>query len=67
MASYEERFYLRDANAAQRLIRNLKLLWWIVCSAWAYVWPGIMLRRAYRRAERDGKPLSLEDQLGGTS
>lgn len=65
MASFEERFYLENATPAQRLRRNVKLLWWIACSAWAYIWPGIKLRSTYRKAERNGTALSLEKELGG--
>ena len=67
MPSFEDRFYLQNASFLQRAQRNLRLLWFIGCSAWAYLWPGLKLRRAYRRAEREGGVVSLEEHLDEAS
>ena len=67
MPSFEERFYLQNASFGRRVQRNLSLLWYIAGGAWAYLWPGLKLRRAYRRAERDGGVVSLEEHLDDAS
>ncbi len=67
MPSFEERFYLENASVAQRLRRDLALIGSLIAAAWAYIWPGIKVRRAYRRALREGTPLSLDEQLGDRS
>ena len=64
MESFEERFYRSSGNLWTRLGRNLRLLLWLGRAAWSWLVPGLKVRRAYRRAQRTGRPVALERILG---
>ena len=63
MASFEDQFYLENPTRWQALKRDARLL--LLLSRYALLWltRGVLVRRAYRRAQRTGKPLVLESLL----
>lgn len=63
MSSYEERFYRESPDLRSRVARNLRLLIWLVGELIAWFWPGRRIRRAYRKAEQDGKEIYLDDAI----
>lgn len=64
MASFEEQFYLENPSRSQALRRDVLLILWLIKRAWLWLGKGLLVRRAYRRAQRDGKALILEDLVG---
>ena len=60
MASFEQEFYLENPGRWQVLRRDVRLL--LRLSIYALLWltRGVLVRRAYQRAQRSGKPLELE-------
>lgn len=64
MASFEEQFYIENPSRWQALRRDVKLLFWLAVRAGAWLGKGWLVRRAYRRAQRNNDPLILEDMFG---
>jgi len=60
MPSFEEQFYLENPTRWQAMRRDLRLL--LMLARYALVWltKGVVVRRAYRRAQAERKPLELE-------
>ncbi len=65
MASFEDQFYLENPSRWQAFRRDLRLLAWLAARAMAWLTRGVRVRRAYRRAQRSGEPLVLEEELPG--
>ena len=63
MASFEERFYLENPGRWQALWRDVRLLLWLARNGLLWLTRGVLVRRAYRRAQRRGEPLLLEEVL----
>lgn len=63
MPSFEEQFYIENPSRYQAFKRDLRLLLWLGHKAWLWLWKGISVRRAYRRALQDNDPIILEDQF----
>ena len=63
MPSFEEQFYIENPSRWQALRRDLRLLLWLVRRAWLWLSKGLLVRIAYRRAQRSQEPLVLEDQF----
>ena len=63
MASFEEQFYLENPTRWQAFCRDLRLLAWLARRALAWLTRGVLVRRAYRRAQQSGEPLVLEEEL----
>lgn len=60
MPSFEQEFILENPSRRQALRRDIRLL--LRLSSYALLWltRGVLVRRAYRRAQRSGEPLELE-------
>lgn len=60
MSSFEQQFYLENPGRWQALKRDLRLL--LLLARYALMWltRGVLVRRAYRRAQASGEPLELE-------
>lgn len=60
MPSFEQQFYLENPGRWQVIKRDLRLL--LLLASYALLWMtrGVLVRRAYRRAQRSGKPLELD-------
>ena len=63
MVSFEEQFYLENPTRLQALWRDVKLLWWLAVRALMWMSKGVLVRRAYLKAQVSGEPLLLEDQF----
>ena len=63
MASFEEQFYLENPGRWQALWRDIRLLWWLARNALLWLTRGVLVRRAYRRAQRQDEVLVLEEIL----
>jgi len=63
MASFEEQFYLENPSRLQSVWRDVRLLWWLFTRAAMWFTKGVLVRRAYRKAQSSGEPLVLEDQF----
>ncbi len=61
MPSFEEQFYLENPTRWQTLKRDIALLGWLARYALFWLIRGASVRRSYRRAQREGKPLVLDD------
>ncbi len=63
MPSFEQQFYLENPSRWQRLKRDLRLL--LLLASYALLWlsRGVRVRRAYRRAQKNGEPLELESLI----
>ena len=61
MAAFEDQFYLENPSRTQALKRDVRLLLWLGKRAWLWLGKGLMVRIAYRRAQRSGEPVVLED------
>ncbi|MDH5171450.1 MAG: hypothetical protein OEW92_03460 [Gammaproteobacteria bacterium] len=64
MASFEQEFYLENPGRWQVLRRDVRLLLRLASYALLWLTRGVLVRRAYRRAQRNGKPLELESVIG---
>jgi hypothetical protein len=64
MASFEQEFYLENPGRWQALRRDLRLLLRLASYALLWLTLGVLVRRAYRRAQRSGEPLELEAVIG---
>jgi len=60
MASFEQEFYLENPGRWQVLRRDVRLLLRLASYALLWLTLGVLVRRAYRRAQRSGEPLELE-------
>jgi hypothetical protein len=60
MASFEQEFYLENPGRWQVLRRDVRLLLRLASYALLWLTLGVLVRRAYRRAQRSGQPLELE-------
>lgn len=60
MPSFEDQFYLENPTRWQAFKRDLRLL--LMLGSYALMWlvRGVVVRRAYRRAQQQGEPLELE-------
>jgi len=54
MKSFQERFYLHERAPLKTLWRDLRMVIYILQVAYAWVFIGGPVRRAYRRCERAG-------------
>lgn len=63
MPSFEKQFYLENPTRLQALRRDLRLL--LMLASYAILWltRGVLVRRAYARAQREGEPLVLDDVI----
>ena len=64
MASFEERFYLENPTRLQALGRDFRLLLMLAGYALMWLFKGARVRRAYRRAQRKGEVLELDELMG---
>tara|TARA_R110001592_G_scaffold337300_1_gene623735 strand:+ start:355228 stop:355425 length:198 start_codon:yes stop_codon:yes gene_type:complete len=60
MASFEEEFYLENPTRWQALRRDIRLLCLLARYAVMWLTRGAGVRRAYRRAQSSGEPLTIE-------
>ena len=60
MASFEEEFYLENPTRWQVLQRDMRLLWLLARYAVLWLTRGVIVRKAYRRAQLSGEPLEIE-------
>ncbi len=63
MASFEQEFYLENPGRWQVLRRDVRLLLRLASYALLWLTLGVLVRRAYRRAQRSGQPLELESVI----
>jgi hypothetical protein len=63
MASFEQEFYLENPSRWQVLRRDARLLLRLAKYALLWLTLGVLVRRAYRRAQRSGEPLELESVI----
>ncbi len=63
MSSFERRFYLENPTRLQVLRRDIRLLWMLAGYAVLWLTRGVLVRRAYRRAQQSGEPLVLEELI----
>lgn len=63
MSSFEEQFYLEDPSRWQVFKRDARLLLMLARYALLWLTRGVVVRRAYRRAQHDGEPLQLDSLL----
>jgi hypothetical protein len=60
MPSFEQEFVLENPSRWQALRRDVRLLLRLGSYALLWLTRGVLVRRAYRKARRSGKPLALE-------
>lgn len=60
MASFEEEFYLENPTRWQVLKRDIRLLCRLARYAMMWLTRGVIVRKAYRRAQASGEPLEIE-------
>ena len=60
MPSFEQQFYLENPTRWQAFRRDVRLL--LLLARYALLWltRGVLVRRAYRRAQASGEALELE-------
>ncbi len=63
MASFEQEFYLENPGRWQVWRRDTRLLLRLASYALLWLTLGVLVRRAYRRAQRSGEPLELESVI----
>ena len=63
--TFGEQFYLTTRNPLRRLVRNIELLGYIAFLIWTWLIVGGQVRRARRRAERNGDPFYIDDLADG--
>ncbi len=63
MVSFEQEFYLENPGRWQVLRRDARLLLRLASYALLWLTLGVLVRRAYRRAQRSGEPLELESVI----
>ncbi len=63
MASFEQEFYLENPGRWQVLRRDVRLLLRLARYALLWLTLGVLVRLAYRRAQRSGQPLELESVI----
>ena len=63
MSSFEDRFYLTNKSVWPRIKRNLLLALWIAKIILTWFIQGRRLRKASRRAMREGYVLYLDDLI----
>ena len=63
MVSFEQEFYLENPGRWQVLRRDTRLLLRLASYALLWLTLGVLVRRAYRRAQRSGEPLELESVI----
>ncbi len=61
--SFGESFYLTTRNPWRRLLRNVRLLGYILFLGWTWLVLGGRVRRACQEAARSGEPYFV-DELG---
>jgi len=63
MPSFEDQFYLENPTRWQALRRDARLL--LMLARYAFMWltKGVVVRRAYQRAQSGGQPLDLESVI----
>ena len=61
MKSFEDRFYLQDAGFLRRAARDVLLFCYLASKVLLWVVLGRRVRKAYRRAERSGAPLAVDE------
>ncbi|MFQ5661274.1 MAG: hypothetical protein ACE5GZ_12685 [Gammaproteobacteria bacterium] len=61
MNSFEKRYYLQDPGLLQRIRRDLMLLTDTIKLLLYWLIKGHTIRRDYKRAQREGDTLFLED------
>lgn len=64
MPSFEQQFYLENPTRWQALKRDLRLLRMLAAYAFMWLTKGVQVRRAYRKAQRTGSPVELEELFG---
>lgn len=63
-ASFENRYYLGEANFAQRIWRDLRIIGSSARFVWMWMTLGRRVRRATAAAERENRVVHLEDLFG---
>jgi hypothetical protein len=61
--TFDAQFVLTEGGAYKRLKRDLKVLWFLFGVLLFWATKGRAIRRAYRRALADGRPLVLEQEV----
>jgi hypothetical protein len=60
MSSFEDQFYLENPTRWQTLKRDLRLLCMLGLYALMWLTRGVLVRRAYKRAQAQGAVLELD-------
>ena len=63
MKSFEEQFYLENPTRFQVFKRDVLLLIWLLKRAMMWLGKGFMVRHAYKKAKKTGKPLVIEEMI----
>ena len=63
MKSFEEQFYLENPTRFQVFKRDALLLIWLLKRALMWLGKGFMVRCAYKKAKKTGKPLVIEEVI----
>ena len=63
MASFEHDFYLENPTRWQAFKRDLRLLLMLMRYALLWLTRGVVVRRAYKKAQASGKPVPLESLI----
>ena len=63
MKSFEEQFYLENPTRFQVFKRDVLLLIWLLKRAVMWLGKGFMVRYAYKKEKKTGKPLVIEEVI----
>ncbi|MEM8564331.1 MAG: hypothetical protein AAGF57_18980 [Pseudomonadota bacterium] len=63
MPSFEDDFYLENPSRWQAVKRDCRLLLRLSIYALHWLTRGVLVRRAYRRAQQTGKPLDIDHTI----
>ncbi len=63
MKSFEERFCAISPGLGPRLVRDLRLLWFLAGMAWRNLTMGARVRRRYRALMARGEPYFVDEAM----
>ena len=61
--TFDAQFVLTEGGTFKRLIRDLKVMWFLFAVLLFWATKGRAIRRAYRQARADGRPFVLEREV----
>ncbi|MCH8963561.1 MAG: hypothetical protein IIB58_01265 [Planctomycetes bacterium] len=60
MAAFDDAFHVLEDSAWKRLLRDIRLIYWLIKMFIAYIVVGGPVRRDYGRRKRSGEPYYID-------